>query len=366
MDEKLKILLVDDEPIIIDTMGSYLGTEYKTLVATDGKKAYEMAKKQTPDIIVMDITMPIMDGLEAGKLLKADPETQDIPIIYSTAHGESAQVIEALRIGAADFLQKPLTKEILLSRLEKQAELLSLRRENLKKDQMIIQQSKLAAMGEMIANIAHQWRQPLMVLSTTNLAIAMRSTKGTLEDEYVQKTIDKNQKIIQSMNETIQSFSNYFQPNKVSREFDLCDSLEQSTKLLLSLLNDKEITIALPENQNILLHGFENELSQVFVNIIKNSIDAIVEHKDAVGTITVSVAQNNKDIQISISDTGGGIPDDVINRVFEPYFTTKFKSDGTGIGLYMSKMIIENSMHGTLHVENTNDGAKFTINLPKE
>jgi len=106
MDEKLKILLVDDEPIIIDTMGSYLGTEYKTLVATDGKKAYEMAKKQTPDIIVMDITMPIMDGLEAGKLLKADPETQDIPIIYSTAHGESAQVIEALRIGAADFFAK--------------------------------------------------------------------------------------------------------------------------------------------------------------------------------------------------------------------------------------------------------------------
>ncbi len=233
----------------------------------------------------------------------------------------------------------------------------------IEKDKFLIHQSKLASMGEMIGNIAHQWRQPLNQLSLINITLDTLMRKDRLNLEIFEKYFEQTNSTIQSMSQTINDFRYFFQPDKEISTFTISSIFDESLKFLKEGLSRHFIDIEIAEYSDYEIVGHKNELVQVLLNLVNNSKDAIVLTHKQDGKISLSVKRDEY-IKIKLQDNGGGIDDKIIDKVFEPYFTTKFKEEGTGIGMYMSKMIIEQSMGGNLYIENRDDGVLVTIILP--
>jgi len=232
-------------------------------------------------------------------------------------------------------------------------------------EQILIHQARFAAMGEMIGNIAHQWRQPLNVLSLLLQNCIFSYRNGSLDTEYIDHLENKGNSMIQTMSTTIDDFRNFFDPNKKKVEFNINDQIEKSVTLLKGFFLQYQIDIKNSMQQQINAFGYANEFSQVILNILTNAKDALIEKNNIDRNIYINGNETSSEIFIEISDTAGGIPKEIIEKVFDPYFTTKEEGKGTGIGLYMSKVIIENNMGGTLCVNNNDTGAVFIIRLPK-
>jgi len=226
---------------------------------------------------------------------------------------------------------------------------------------VFIHQSRLVSMGEMIGNIAHQWRQPLNALNLVIGNMGDLFKLGRLDDAYMKKSTEKAYRLIQGMSNTIDDFRNFFRPDKTKKIFSPKASINDSLELLDGVLKYNGIKAEKKFEENLLTEGYQNEFSQAIVNIINNAKDALVEKKIKNPVIVIELKELNGKIHIQIEDNAGGIPEPLIGRIFEPYFTTKEQGMGTGIGLYMSKMIIEEHMHGMLSVKNGKRGAIFTI-----
>ncbi len=180
----------------------------------------------------------------------------------------------------------------------------------------------------------------------------------------MEKSIDKGNKLTQTMSTTIDDFRNFFKENKLSEQFDISKSIFDAISLIEESYKNSQISLQHEVNEDITIMGYPNELSQVLLNILGNAKDALVEHEVEDAQIIIKSFTQGTQVFISIEDNAGGIDEEIIAKVFEPYFTTKEEGKGTGIGLFMSKTIIENNMLGTLSVENGQKGAKFTIALP--
>ncbi len=220
---------------------------------------------------------------------------------------------------------------------------------NRQKDTILAQQSKMAAMGEMIANITHQWRQPLSVISTAVTGLKFEKEMDILKDDNFYRGMDSIHNSVMHLSKTIDDFRNFFKPNKDKINFNLKDVVEKTLKLLSSQFDINNIYF-IKNCENIKIHGAENELVQVLINIINNSKDAL-KNTDNKRLIFIDVFKQDNKVILLIKDTAGGINKSIINKVFEPYFTTK-KDKGTGIGLYMSKQIIADSLNGEIAVSN--------------
>ena len=231
-------------------------------------------------------------------------------------------------------------------------------------EELLIQQSKLASMGEMIGNIAHQWRQPLNALGLVIQNIQLTYMTDELDDEFMDKSVRKANLLTSTMSKTIDDFRNFFKPNKEISEFSLDNSIKNSLSLIGSTFDYNGIDIEYNIIEDIKVIGFANEFSQVILNILTNSKDALDENKVIDAKVSLEIKKSNKYGSVIIKDNAGGISENIIEKVFEPYFTTKEEGKGTGIGLYMSKIIIEKNMKGRLSVQNTNDGVAFTISVP--
>ena len=233
-----------------------------------------------------------------------------------------------------------------------------------KQEQLLIQQSKLAEMGEMISMIAHQWRQPLSALSTLFQNVHLRYSLNKLNKEYLDKQLLLSNALTGKMSKTIDDFRNFFQPNKEKVEFSIQTAINQTIFLIDDSFKSNSIKINNKNSKDILIYGFESELSQVLLNIITNSKDAFLETKINKPNININTKIKDNSVQIFISDNAGGIEEEILDRIFEPYFSTKESYNGTGLGLYMSKMIIEQNMHGKLSVQNIKNGVEFSIYIP--
>ena len=232
-------------------------------------------------------------------------------------------------------------------------------------EQILIQQTRLAAMGEMIGNIAHQWRQPLNALGLVLQNLKFSYEIGDLSDEVMDRSIGKADMITKSMSKTIDDFRDFFKPNKAKEYFDINTSVLDAIALVESTLEHHKIELVKDfEEDEIEIFGFKNEFSQVVLNVISNAKDAVLENKIENPKIIIKTQTQDNNILISIKDNAIGVTEDIIHKIFEPYFTTKDEVQGTGIGLYMSKIIIERNMNGQIYVENAKDGATFIIKLP--
>jgi signal transduction histidine kinase len=232
-------------------------------------------------------------------------------------------------------------------------------------EQLLIQQTRLAAMGEMIGNIAHQWRQPLNALGLVLQNLKFSYDIGELDEKMMDKSINKANILTQNMSKTIDDFRKFFKPNKAKEKFGINENVNKAIELVESTFEHHNIKLKKEFSSNELeFNGFPNEFSQVILNILTNAKDALLERNIENPEVIVQTKMENNNIFISIRDNAKGIDVDIINKIFEPYFTTKEEGKGTGIGLYMSKIIIENNMNGKIEVSNEENGANFTIKLP--
>ncbi len=239
--------------------------------------------------------------------------------------------------------------------------------ERTEQTKLLIQQNRLASMGEMIGNIAHQWRQPLNALGLILQKMQILSQRGKLNEEKLKESVVKATFFIENMSKTIDDFRDFFRPDKQKEYFLLKETVFDVMKLLEAGFKESnihvEVNIGEPE---CMIYGFKNEFSQVIINLLNNSRDALIEKQVTEGRILISAKQKKGAVIVKVVDNAGGIPEKIIDRVFEPYYTTKEEGKGTGIGLYMSKMIVEENMQGRMQVRNISNGAEFSMIFKNE
>lgn len=245
------------------------------------------------------------------------------------------------------------------------------------KDQIMYQHARLAAMGEMIGNIAHQWRQPLNALTVLIQGFGIKSMQGRLTQEFIDQQVKEGLRLANQMSNTIEDFKNFFSPHKEREYFGVVETIRETLDLVELFLKDEHIEIRLIAKEELRVYGYSNEFSQVILNLINNARDNFKHHNiQNDRRIDIKVERKKRPepfVMISFVDNGGGVDAKIVDRIFEPYFTTKHKSRGTGIGLYMSKQIIEKQMHGLMTMKNINSKmgtnkvyqcAQFIIAIP--
>jgi PAS domain S-box-containing protein len=231
------------------------------------------------------------------------------------------------------------------------------------KERMLIQQSRLAAMGEMIGNIAHQWRQPLNVLGINIQQLLLFYDEGQFTRDILAHGVDSSMKLIQHMSRTIDDFRNYFRPDKEKVEFRLGEAVAGALALMEGSFSHHRITTEIISQDDPVVTGYRNEFAQVILNILSNAGDIFRERRTTDPRVTITIGSEEGRAVVAIADNAGGIPGEIMEKVFDPYFTTKGPQSGTGLGLFMSKTIIEKNMNGTLTVRNNADGAEFRIEV---
>jgi len=260
---------------------------------------------------------------------------------------KQAKIIAMNKMNLLKQMNEELNKKV-----EKQVE------ENRKKDRIMFQQSKLASMGEMINNIAHQWRQPLNEINSSVVALDFNLIQNKIKNENIENNLIAIEKQTAYMSNTIESFSNYFKPDKKEEEFLLSTAISNTLNVLKDNLKKHNIQVSTKIDNDKTIKGYLGEYIQVIIAIFNNAIDAFEEKQ--INNKYINITINNK---IIVDDNAGGIPESIIDKIFDPYFTTKEPSRGTGIGLYMANIIIKESMNGSIEVERIKKGSRFIIKI---
>lgn len=266
------------------------------------------------------------------------------------------------------YIEKKYNRELMDTIDELQKKERALKERNL----LLSEQSKRAEIGEMIGNIAHQWRQPLAIINTS-LAILKEKNKADMltKDEIADK-LEKMERRVTYMSETIEDFMNYYSPDKEKSWFSVHTAVEKALDIVNLEQNNKGVKIDLLLNSEYKIYGLMNEFVQVLVSILSNAGDIISIKKLSNSTVTITLCRNTEFTTLCIADNCGGIDDENLSKIFDPYFTTKHKSMGTGLGLHIAKMIIEENMNGFLSAKNIYDennkklGAEFIIRIQNE
>ena len=239
-------------------------------------------------------------------------------------------------------------------------------KKNEEKQKLLFWQSRMASLGQMLANIAHQWRQPLTELNLTLFNMKKASIQNN--EKKVDELYKESKTLISSMSSTIDDFTNFFNPQKEKKSFEIKDAINEALIILRKVIELENIHIQIDVPIDYKVIGVSNELSQVVINLIQNSKDAFIQNDITNRTIIITLKEelilDKKYALLEVKDNAGGISKENIDKIFDPYFTTKYKSQGTGLGLFMSKMIIEKSLEGELSHKNIDDGSLFTISIP--
>ena len=359
----------DDIAVAIDGANGLEKFEQNQETITKESKAF--------DLIITDINMPKMDGLTMIENIRE--KSPEIPIIVFSAHKETKYLLRAIELQVDGFLSKPLDlqqygkiifkivknisikkeldeyKKSLESKVKLQVEDLH------EKDKIIQKHAKMAAMGEMIDIIAHQWKQPLNIISMRTDLLTELSKDG---DISVDEIIECNKKVkhqVHHLTNTLDEFRGFFRPTVVTETLEL-QLIFDSVKILLKDNLMKNQVELVKEFSDISFEGNKNDFKHIFINIICNAIDAFQQNNIENRKIVIEATQNSSIINIKIKDNAGGIPKNIIENIFEPNFTTKEDIGGTGIGLYMCKIIVD-KYDATIGVEQIDDGSQFVLNI---
>ena len=358
--------IIENAPIIIfwkDRNGVYRGSNKLFLELMNLKNKDELLGKKDSDFNIVENKDFMSDDLYV--MTNKKPKLNYIETI--SAKNNDVRILNTSKVPLLDENKNVIGVVGVIQDITEQIKNQNQLKES---EQLLIQQSKLASMGEMIANIAHQWRQPLSVISTSATGIKIQKEMGVSDDNAEIKSLDCINENAQYLSDTIDDFRNFFKKSKTKSLVNLDILLEKTLKLILTRLKNKNISIV-KDDLNITFETYEGEIIQVFMNIINNSIDAF-EDKNYDKFIFFETQKFQNKIVIKIKDNAGGIDEKIIDRIFEPYFTTKELKQGTGIGLYMCNEIIVKHLNGKIIVSNESFeynnqeyiGSLFIIELP--
>jgi len=337
----------------------YVSRTKKIVVLKDAQESPEF--RNLPEVSVFSIRsllcVPIMRQSSLVGILYL--ENRLSPAVFTT---DKVRLIELLSMQMAISIENArLITEIGQFNEELEQRVLDVTEKNREKDHLLIQQSKLATMGEMINNIAHQWRQPLNALSLLLGNLQDAKQFDELTSEYLDQQIENGFNYIDKMSNTINDFRDFFSPNKTREVFSVRQAVEDAVDLVEASFKAHSILIEQHMPEQIMLYGILNEYAQVVLNLLTNAKEAILTN-NSTGVIKVALATREEKVYLTVLDSGGGIEKEILEHIFKPYYSTK--AGGMGIGLYMSKMIIESSLNGQIEVVNKEQGAEFSIVAP--
>ncbi len=367
------ILYVEDEDDILDQIVGILKLFFKNVyTAKNGEDGLEKYKQYKPDIVLTDVYMPIQDGIKMSENIKKINPYQKIALF--TAFDSTKYFKKALDVGISKYILKPLNQDQFFRALIEMAEEIKAEQDMKKMQQMLEVQSKLASMGEMIENIAHQWRQPLNMIT---LYVSSMELKSSLQEEITNEQIyncaRKVNEQAELLTQTIEDFRSFYKDTSSTfQEFDISDTIQKVISLTRDAFKSNSINIIF-KPQKIILKQNQNKLIQVFLNIFNNTKDAFsINQITKTKYFFIDISKTKDEIIIIFKDNAGGIEKDAVSKVFEPYFTTKHQNCGTGIGLYMTYKIITQHFNGKIEAKNEKytyknedqEGACFIIRLP--
>lgn len=329
-------------------------------------------------LFVCDDARPVFADFLGKVFASQDRETCELSILnggHCPVHLQiEAVVIDSgheCRFAVMDVTTRCLAEEALARKRRQLEELNASLNERIEqalielrqKDQLLILQDRLAAMGEMINNIAHQWRQPLNTLGLVIQQLPLFYDTTKFDRAFLEENTAKSMELIQHMAQTIDDFRNFFSVDKKAMTFSLNQVVGKTLSLIEQGFQDVQIQIDWQPEGEPMAHGYPNEYAQVLLNILLNARDALVGNSVADARISLHAFSEGDKTVVTITDNAGGVPVEIIDRLFDPYFTTKGPDQGTGIGLFMSKTIIEKNMNGRLTVRNHDGGAEFRIEV---
>jgi len=353
------------------------------IIAVDGEDGLDKFKDENNkdiQLIITDINMPKLNGLDM--ISKIKEHNEDISILVISAYSEIEYLMESIKIQVDDYLLKPIQTTTFVSVISKILKKIKLENENKeyknnleqlvqkqvdeieKQNKIIYQQSKLAAMGEIIDSIAHQWKQPISTISILTQSLQIQCN---LDNDFNIENIKKCSKSvdlqIKHLLSTIDEFRNFFRPKQGKEDFGVKRRMQSVMLLVKDEFIKNNINISIQSEDELLLYGIENEFKHLVINIINNAKDIIISteekrkkslnQKEMIeNLIFISTSKDTDNVTITIKDNAGGIPTEILPKIFEPYFTTKHKSQGTGIGLFMSSKIIKQHFNGILNTQN--------------
>ena len=380
---KQRILVVEDEWIVADTLRHQLidrGYEVPA-TASDGRNALALAERERPDLVLMDIQLGgSMDGIESARAIR---ERFDIPTLYLTAYTDESTLQRAKSTDPVGYLVKPVDDVALRCAIETALHRHELERqlkenqERLRqalvdlaeKERLMLAQSRQAAMGEMLAMIAHQWRQPLATISLLVTNILTDLELGPADGAVLRNQVEQINRQVQHLSHSVDDFRDFFRPGVEREPLRVETVLEQALLLMAKLLERQGIEVVRRYAGGAPLTASRGELLQLFLSLLQNAAEALARKEQWSGAtpprIELSTDDDGETVTVAVSDNGGGMGEAAIQRMFEPYFTTKGSTNGTGLGLYMSKLIVEKHHGGTIHAENGEEGALLIVTLPR-
>ena len=362
------VMVVEDSPVQLSVAVKKLEKmKFNVTAAVNGKEAFDFVQKgdKKYSLILTDYNMPVMDGIELTFKLREIYKKDRLGIIVLSSSDQPDIATIFIKIGANDFINKPYSDVEFTTRINSNLELLDIFEQSRKKDQHLFRSEKMASMGEMIANIAHQWRQPLSAISSLVSGLKVQKNIGIeVDDKELEEAFDTIFERTQFLTQTIDDFRNFTKEDKDIEQINTKDIVKRVISILHANIIHLHIELDINIEDDCTFSGLPGEISQVILNIINNAKDILKHKEQKIKKITINAYKKDDNIIIKIQDNAGGIPEDILHKIFDPYFTTKHQSQGTGIGLYMSKNIIEQHHNGILTASNDDEGAIFTITLP--
>lgn len=360
-----RVLVVDDNSENLKVITNILKSrDFKVNALKNPLDVLSTLEEVEFDLIILDILMPERSGFELMQEIKEF--NSYIPVIFLSAIDEVDNKVKAFELGGVDYITKPFKELELISRVKTHIELSSFRKHlNLKvqeetkrrveQERILIQQSKMAQMGEMVGVIAHQWKQPLSIIDILASSLDSQSDLERVKSRLLD-TVD-------NMISTMDIFLKFFSSNKLRGRFKLSKAIERVKKILA--YDIKHFSVEIEDfTDSIEIEAVESEVEQLLLNLCSNSIDIIKAKNIQNGKIKIFAKESNLSTIFGVSDNLGGVSTDIINRVFEPYVSTK-SLESRGVGLYMCKLIVRDSLKGDISVKNSKEGATFEVAIPK-
>jgi CheY-like chemotaxis protein/anti-sigma regulatory factor (Ser/Thr protein kinase) len=375
-----KVLIIDDESINIDVLCGILDNKYEILVALDGKSAIDILNHEKVDLILLDIMMPNMDGFETCEKIKENENLKNIPIIFSTAKTDEDSIENAYKVGAVDYIVKPLKAKEVIARVKNHIFINSKKQEleekvqkevekNIAKEKILVQKSKIASIGEMMDAVAHQWKQPIGIINMIVAQIVLKDKmKKDITSQDIQGLEVKVREQTTHMNDTLNSFRKFFSEKQNKVYINLKKEINSILDLVRDDIIKHKLKVSVSGDDSIDYELIESDFKHVIINFISNSKDAFNENKIENRIIDIKFFKHENSLKLIYCDNAGGIDKENIEDIFKIYITTKEENEGSGIGLYLCKQIME-KIDATIDVENiksndTNIGAKFTLTFP--